>query len=798
MKKSCRNIYSVLCLASLIIGPASAQIITPDAFLERLKSYTSVIHWEDSYLHTDRDIYTAGEDLWYSVYNFDRKTSFPGGESSLIYVELLDPEGIPLIRKRAGLVEGTGNSHILIPDTLSSGTYFLRAYTGWMKNFMPGGDFIKEIEIYNPFKNDVFRKGITVSSGSEIKPGTEFFPEGGKLHQGVRSRIAFRYTNSNGIPSRMNGIVINSKGDTITPISAGTLGYGSFFLVPAGNERYYCLTPAGRTELPAAENDGFGVELIRDNEKQIEVLISAAGRDTVMNGRKFLFVIMNRGNAHFLAELTIKDVFTRVIIPVTRLQPGVSVITLISEDKEIVFERSFWLPSSATPSETVNAGQVLERRRKVSPESGSSTLSELANSSKVLSVSVIPSKFDVNNLPLDEFMDFGTEFGRIPWFNKKEEYSGEMSELTDNFLISEKSRWIDLQKVINNDVPETRYPLEKDGHMMPVSIRYRDESISDTSEYIYMSTRGKVAEFNYAKRNDEGIYYFLLPSDNVARNYIIQPQRASTNMILEILSPFSAELPSISAVGETLDAEKTGLFSELSFNYQVSRVYGNNTRIAIDNENDRRSAGRRFYGIPELEIWLDDYIDLPVMQEVFFELVPGVIFRSVRSGYEVRIINPLTGRFYNEQPLVMIDGLIINDLSVVADLDPELVEKVEAVKTPYLIGDLIIQGIVNIITYSGRFSNVTMPDYAAEVPYRVLDTDVKFLSPDYSDPAKIKLRNPDLRNTLHWDPAVRKKSDNGSVIEFWTSDIPGFYTININGVGSDGNPVSYKGTFEVR
>ena len=32
----------------------------------------------------------------------------------------------------------------------------------------------------------------------------------------------------------------------------------------------------------------------------------------------------------------------------------------------------------------------------------------------------------------------------------------------------------------------------------------------------------------------------------------------------------------------------------------------------------------RFYGKPDIEIIMADYIKLPVMQEVFFELLPGV------------------------------------------------------------------------------------------------------------------------------------------------------------------------------
>jgi hypothetical protein len=207
---------------------------------------------------------------------------------------------------------------------------------------------------------------------------------------------------------------------------------------------------------------------------------------------------------------------------------------------------------------------------------------------------------------------------------------------------------------------------------------------------------------------------------------------------------------------------------------------------------------RRFYGIPEMEIFLDDYIRLPVMQEVFFELVPGVLLRSIKSGYDVKIVNPLTGNYYAEPPLVMIDGVIINDLTVLADLNPEIVEKIEVVKTPYLIGDLILHGIVNVITRSGDFSNITMPDYAVVLPYRVIDKPDTFIGPDYDDKQSSLNRIPDLRNTLYWNPSVKTDRNGNAEIEFWTSDLPGIYEINIQGISATGEKISLDKSFRVR
>jgi hypothetical protein len=164
----------------------------------------------------------------------------------------------------------------------------------------------------------------------------------------------------------------------------------------------------------------------------------------------------------------------------------------------------------------------------------------------------------------------------------------------------------------------------------------------------------------------------------------------------------------------------------------------------------------------------------------------------------MKITNPLTGIYFDQPPLVMIDGVIINDLTVLADINPETVEKVEVVKTPYLIGDLILHGIVNVITRSGNFSKITMPDYAVILPYRVVDKPSTITFPDYSDEKTRFSRTPDLRNTLYWNPSVKTNTNGEAEIEFWTSDLPGVYIIRIEGISGTGEKVSMHKSFTVK
>jgi hypothetical protein len=207
---------------------------------------------------------------------------------------------------------------------------------------------------------------------------------------------------------------------------------------------------------------------------------------------------------------------------------------------------------------------------------------------------------------------------------------------------------------------------------------------------------------------------------------------------------------------------------------------------------------KRFYGKPDIELIMADYIKLPVMQEVFFELLPGVSLKNKKSVYEISIADPVDNKIFEEAPGLLIDGVIINDPSKIADLDPEIVEKIDVVKEKYFVGDYLFCGIVNVITKSGDYSYVTLPDYAIRMPYKVIDPVWSFVSPDYSSAEMKNSRNPDFRNTLYWNPSIKPDKDGKARIEFWSSDISSIYKINIQGITSEGKTISLNKIIKVK
>ena len=52
----------------------------------------------------------------------------------------------------------------------------------------------------------------------------------------------------------------------------------------------------------------------------------------------------------------------------------------------------------------------------------------------------------------------------------------------------------------------------------------------------------------------------------------------------------------------------------------------------------------------------------------------------------------------------MVDGIIISDPSIIVEMNPENVERIDVVSTEYMVGGYHFYGIVNVVTKEGNFN----------------------------------------------------------------------------------------------
>jgi len=107
---------------------------------------------EELYIRTDRDIYIAGEKVFMKVYCLNGIVLTPSNLSRVVYVSLLDSLNNPVVQVKLEIPGSSGSGQLLLPDTISSGNYYISACTHWMKNFSPDLFSYCRISVINPFQ----------------------------------------------------------------------------------------------------------------------------------------------------------------------------------------------------------------------------------------------------------------------------------------------------------------------------------------------------------------------------------------------------------------------------------------------------------------------------------------------------------------------------------------------------------------------------------------------------------------------------------------------------------------------
>ena len=195
-----------------------------DKVQEAANNYYKHYPQEKLYVHTSQNAYTGGQTVWYKVYAM--AYGKPSELSNIVYVNLTDLNGKPVIQNKRPLERGSANGDILLPDTLHTGWYQLQAYTAWMLNF-------KEDRIY---QQKIYIKNLHDQAEAETPKITltkyhiKFYPEGGDLVNGNKSNIAFKATDSQGQPATVTGeVILNDKNTGVKFVTAHD-GMGSFTL----------------------------------------------------------------------------------------------------------------------------------------------------------------------------------------------------------------------------------------------------------------------------------------------------------------------------------------------------------------------------------------------------------------------------------------------------------------------------------------------------------------------------------------------------------------------------------------
>ncbi|WP_100615512.1 hypothetical protein [Confluentibacter citreus] len=126
---------------------------------------------EKIYLQLDKDIYTTGSTIWFKSIVTKSIDNTPTNLSGVLYVELINAEETLIEKKLIKLNQGISEGYFDLALTMSNGTYLIRAYTEWNKNFDNYFFFEKYIQVFSLADKD--NRDNAINQVTLVKEPTE-------------------------------------------------------------------------------------------------------------------------------------------------------------------------------------------------------------------------------------------------------------------------------------------------------------------------------------------------------------------------------------------------------------------------------------------------------------------------------------------------------------------------------------------------------------------------------------------------------------------------------------------------
>lgn len=339
----------------------------------------------------------------------------------------------------------------------------------------------------------------------------------------------------------------------------------------------------------------------------------------------------------------------------------------------------------------------------------------------------------------------------------------------------------------NNFIPEI-YGTTISGSIVGI-----EDSVPYPDIKVHLSVLGNRFDYLNSKSDSEGRFVFSLQqSCNKHDMYIsFEPNNQLPARIMIDNEYFSGTF-SFPGYPFTLSPDQEKIAEEIMFNMQVNKAF-NRSETGYPCDDTITSD---FYGKPSKTIYIDDYVELPNLREVFFELLPEVMIQKKKGETYLqakgRIENLIEFQMY--KPLVFVDRLPVTDIEELLTISPTSISHIELVNEIYIKGDNRYGGIISIHSKEGNLAGIRLPDNSIFFNYNGYSNNSE--SEVYS-PAGLQSHHPDYRNCLFWEPDFLAKSGTEDQIKFHTTDVTGDYVVLIRGLSEEGKIITGSIDFRV-
>ncbi|RSK51014.1 TonB-dependent receptor plug domain-containing protein [Hymenobacter rigui] len=815
----------------LVLGGVAAgfrpALPDPQQLVAQLRRFYAETQPEVSYLHLNQEAYAAGETLWFKAYVVDARAHQPDTLSRVLYVDVVTPARTVAFRRTLPLRQGLAEGDIVLPDTLSTGIYTIRAYTNWMRNWPEGLFFTRRIPVWQavpPAEGAApvsgMRRAALARQASRVvmaaaQPDVQFFPEGGNYVQGTASVVGVKAVAGSGQGLALSGTVLDDENHPVLQFRTPALGMTSFTFTPQPGRRYQARVtlPDGSEALyplPAAQPSGW-LLTVRELSSHYLVVVRRPG---AVATEPLQLVAHVRGTPVYLGtgELQPGDTFS-ARIPKDRLPAGLVHITLFDGQSVAQAERLVCAPLPATPTAQLRADKAAYSLRQpvtlevtVRNAQGQPVAAE-ASVTVVTETGLPPQGRQETNVQAHLLLtsELRGYVENPAWYFR--DASPETRRALDNLLLTQGwSRFSWQQVLAPTPLAATfEYPLERTLALGGQLVRGGGRPVPKGQ--LTLLQKG-VASVEQLTANEQG--YFLLtgfPGTDTAR-VVVQAltPKGGSNVLLRLWDRWPVPgatawqpRPPLVAVAENESILAT--YGQQSRRQQVlERRYRPDTtsgivlrNVKIQGQRPTEPDPRSLHGTASSVVRTRDIPGANAFSNIFELIrgrVPGVQVIGSALHYSVRI-RGLTSISMSSEPLYLLDGVPL-DADALLSVPVQDVERVEVLKgaEAAVYGSRGSNGAVAVFTKRGpdAASRSALPNIAARhMPayYRARE----FYAPRYETASPASRPDPRL-TTLYWQPQLHIPASGQARITFYTADAAGVFLAQLEGIAADGEPVS--------
>ena len=668
------------------------------------------------------------------------------------------------------------------------------------------------------------KKTITKVFPIQLTPlgiDAQFFPEGGYLITGIRSKVAFKAIKPDGLGIDSKGSIVDNNGTVVANFESQHLGMGIFALTPENGKTYkanFTFADGSQSsfDLPNVRAEGINLAINNSAKDSLSIKISTNDGFFQKNqNRTFYVMAQSNGIVCYAAQTVLKNNTYTAAIPKSKFPTGILQVTVFSSKGTPLSERLVFIQNNDQLNVTMKTDQSNYSRRqkmRIQVSAKHQTLPIEGNfSAAVINESVVP--YDDDDAPniLSQFLLTSDLRGFIEkpgyYFNHSDEKS--VNDL-DVLMLTQGYRRFSYKNIIADKYPPLTFLPEQGIEISGIVRNNTGLPISKANVRLFIPDKAYSTQ-TIADANGIFRFYNVLVSDSSKIKVSARDNANGSNLVLSI-DPI-AEPPStvyVNRVGEVVNIDST-------------------LRPYLQNAKRQPNAPRALEGVvikaKKTEVKQPGHMEYGALTGLSYQAdhtIPGDRFQGCNFFTECLIGAGLgltydNNNFYitrdysagKRTPVAYyVNGMSV-DYSYLYNVDPKMVESVEIFNNDGLSSINRTTGTNGVVVVNTKKvpkgEKISKEQLLALLPksYEIefvpggYSTARSFYSPKYENTSGNQV-NLDFRSTIYWNPVVLTDKAGNAAFEFFNSDGTGTYKAIIEGIDKDGNIGRYVYRYKVQ